>query len=513
MSATDAPTIETAPELGLARRRRWGRAIAGTMLAAGLAAAGFLVANPFDRGGGSGNGFANGSATSLATVERTSLTAQTQVDATLGYADASTIAVPGGTPAATIDQADQAAATARGQLETARATLAADRTALAQARATLAADRQRAAVECRGANAAEGAGDGSSDGSSGGGGTSPCSTAAQALATDEQTLDTNAAKVATDEQSVATARTALADAEESLAKARATAAVYGESSLFTYLPDVGQVIRRGQTLFEIDGQPVVLLYGPVTPWRAFVPGMSPGRDVAELNANLRALGYGPGLSGNAFTSETAAAIRRFQRAHGIPETGRLLLGAVAFEPGAVRVTSVTPTIGSVVQAGAVLAVTSTRREVTIDLDAAQQTDVAVGDPVTITLPDDRTTPGKVSYVGSVATAPTDSDQNGADESPTVEVRVVPTHPAETGRLDQAPVFVSITTATAERVLAVPVTALLALAGGGYAVEEVGRDGAHRLIPVELGLFDDSSGRVEVTGPGLTAGQRVVVPAT
>jgi peptidoglycan hydrolase-like protein with peptidoglycan-binding domain len=510
VTATDAPTIETAPELGLARRRRWQRAIAATAVVAGLAVAGILVANPFEGDGGSG-GFGNGSPTSLAPVERTSLSAETQVDATLGYADESTIVLPGGTPQATIEQAEQTAAAARSQLETARATLAADRKALEQAQATLAADRQRVAVECSGVNAAQSGGGGSEG--SGGGSSSPCSTAAQALATDEQTVDANAAKVAADVQSVAAARRALAAAEASVAKANASAAVYGASSLYTYLPDVGTVVRHDETLFEIDGTPVVLLYGPVTPWRAFKPGTSPGRDVAELNANLRALGYGPGLSGKEFTSETAAAIRRFQRAHGIAETGKLLLGAVVFEPRAVRVTSVTPTSGSVVQAGAVLEVTSTRRQVTIDLDASQQTEVAVGDPVTITLPDDRTTPGRVSFVGSVATAPSDSseDPDARDQTPTVEVHVVPTDPAATGRLDQAPVLVSITTERVEDALAVPVTALLALAGGGYAVEEVKRDGTHQLVPVELGLFDDSSGLVQVTGPGLEPGQRVVVP--
>jgi len=87
------------------------------------------------------------------------------------------------------------------------------------------------------------------------------------------------------------------------------------------------------------------------------------------------------------------------------------------------------------------------------------------------------------------------------------------HPAATGRLDQAPVDVSITTATVRNVLAVPVNALLALAGGGYAVEEVERAGLHQLVGVSVGLFDDATGMVQVSGGGLAAGQRVVVPAT
>jgi hypothetical protein len=55
--------------------------------------------------------------------------------------------------------------------------------------------------------------------------------------------------------------------------------------------------------------------------------------------------------------------------------------------------------------------------------------------------------------------------------------------------------------------------LLALAGGGYAVEVVDAGGLHHLVPVTLGIFDDASGHVQVSGAGLGAGQRVVVPSS
>ncbi|HEY3921078.1 MAG TPA: peptidoglycan-binding domain-containing protein, partial [Gaiellaceae bacterium] len=262
----------------------------------------------------------------------------------------------------------------------------------------------------------------------------------------------------------------------------------------------------------VDGQPVSLLYGATAAWRAFVPGMPPGEDVAELNENLDALGYGNTLS-DEFTSATSSAIDAFQSARGMPATGALLLGSVVFEPGAVRVTTVTPTLGATVAPGPVLGVTSTGRVVTIELDAAQQSELEVGDPVVITLPNNATTPGRVSFVGKVATAPS-SDQSGGgngSSAPTIEVDVAPTDPAATGTLDQAPVNVSITTATARNALVVPVDALLALASGGYAVERV-TAGVHQLVAVNLGLFDDAEGFVQVTGSGLAPGQRVVVPA-
>src|SRR5258708_14128063 len=113
-------------------------------------------------------------------------------------------------------------------------------------------------------------------------------------------------------------------------------------------------------------------------------------------------------------------------------------------------------------AGTVLAARSARRVVTIALDAAEQAEVKAGDRVTITLPGGQATPGVVSSVGKVATG---------GSTPTVTVLVTPADPAATGSLDQAPVQVSLTTASVQDALVVPVNALMARASGGYAVEE------------------------------------------
>jgi multidrug efflux pump subunit AcrA (membrane-fusion protein) len=95
----------------------------------------------------------------------------------------------------------------------------------------------------------------------------------------------------------------------------------------------------------------------------------------------------------------------------------------------------------------------------------------------------------------------------------VTVEVSPTDPAATGTLDHAPVEVAITTATVRNALTVPVDALLARAGGRYAVEVVNPNGVHRLVDVRPGIFDDADGLVQVSGSSLAAGQRVVVPGT
>jgi hypothetical protein len=143
----------------------------------------------------------------------------------------------------------------------------------------------------------------------------------------------------------------------------------------------------------------------------------------------------------------------------------------------------------------------------VQIDTAYQSQVKRGDKVTITLPDLKTTQGKVTSVGRVAEA--GSDNQGAK----VTVGIEPVDPKATGSLDQAPVQVSIITDSAKDVLNVPVNSLLALLDGGYGVEVVGSAGERRLVPVELRMFDQDSGLVEVTGAGLKAGQRIVVPAS
>lgn len=294
-------------------------------------------------------------------------------------------------------------------------------------------------------------------------------------------------------------------------------AVAGQArGIVTALPAVGQVIKQGQLLYRVDGRPVVLLYGSTPAYRALAEGATAadvtGADIRQLNAALVALGYASSdnldPTSDEFSWATKAGVKSLQDALGVDETGALALGDVVFEPAALRVTDLTATLGSPA-GGTVLKATSTRRHVSVDLDADLQSEIRAGDAVTITLPDGRTTPGRVSTVGSVATAPAP----GSNSSPTVDVDVTLTDPGATGTLDQAPVQVAITTDAAKNVLVVPVTALVALAGGGYAVEVVGPDGAHRLVAVSLGLFDDAHGLVQVTGSGLAAGQRVVVPSS
>jgi hypothetical protein len=308
------------------------------------------------------------------------------------------------------------------------------------------------------------------------------------------------------------------------------------SGTYTELPATGQVISQGQVLYRVNDSPVVLLYGSTPAYRTLSAGAR-GADVAELNADLVALGYATSAqlspTSASFGSATTTALEKLQAARGVTRNGTLTLGQAVFEPIAVRVTTLSALLGGRAQIGQiVMQGSSTTRQVQAALDASQQTDVAVGDKVTITLPNNRTTPGVVSSVGTVATCPSSSGagglssdsaapgsdtcssaSSGSSSTPTITMGVTPSDPAATGTWDQAPVQVGITTASVPSALVVPVTALLAQSDGGYAVEVVGAGGTNHLVQVSLGLFDDADGQVQVTGSGLAAGQKVVVPAT
>ncbi len=131
----------------------------------------------------------------------------------------------------------------------------------------------------------------------------------------------------------------------------------------TSLPSVGQFVSQGQVLYEVSGAPVVLLYGSTPAYRSLSEGMT-GADVEQLNADLVALGYVTSTelsaTSNEFTYWTEAGVEKLQKALGVTQNGTLSLGQAVFERAAVRVTSVSATLGAPAQAGQpVLSATST----------------------------------------------------------------------------------------------------------------------------------------------------------
>ena len=278
----------------------------------------------------------------------------------------------------------------------------------------------------------------------------------------------------------------------------------------TALPALGSVIDRGQTVAEVDGLAVPLLFGDRPLWRQLDANATDGVDIQELEANLVALGFARSDSltvDQDWTSATTAATKAWQNSLGRDQTGEVAPGDAVVLPGPVRVSAHPSAVGNPA-GGPVLGVTGTTRVVSVDLDATKQSLVSVDQAVEVVLPDTTTTTGTITSVGSVAEAGQDEDGDGSPDSSTVEVLVALDDPSAGGSLDQAPVTVRVVTSAAQGVLAVPVSGLLALADGSSVVERVETDGTTRQVPVETGAFAD--GWVEVTGD-LAEGDDVVVP--
>jgi multidrug efflux pump subunit AcrA (membrane-fusion protein) len=291
------------------------------------------------------------------------------------------------------------------------------------------------------------------------------------------------------------------------------------SGTVTALPAVGDVVRRGGRLYALAGKPVLLMYGAVPAYRDLAEGVSDGRDVEQLERNLQALGFSPGVVDDQFTYETAAAIRAWQEAGGLKATGEVELGRVAFLPGPQRVTGLETTLGEALGGGGggegesgeseppsipVLRTSSTRRIVSVALDADQQSIAHRGQRVQVVLPGGGEAAGKVSRLAAVeASAGEGGPGEEAEAGVEATIAVVGKHriPA----LDGAAVSVLFTQRVRKDVLSVPLTALLAIGGERFAVDVV--DGsARRRIVVTPGLAADGSAEVE--GNGLRAGMTV-----
>jgi peptidoglycan hydrolase-like protein with peptidoglycan-binding domain len=268
----------------------------------------------------------------------------------------------------------------------------------------------------------------------------------------------------------------------------------------------GEVMTQGYELFRVDDQPVILLYGEVPAYRTMSLGVQPGNDVIQLELALLELGHdrdGRVVVDGVFDEATEAAVISWQTATGARTDGVVELGEVVFLPESIRVATVTKSSGDPARDGDVVLVTSSNDTfVTVELSTDDQDLVEVGDSVSVELPDGTDVSATVTEIGTVA-------QARQDGSTYFEMTVTLDDAAAAIGLDEAPVDVAVVSDSVSQVFVVPVTALVALSEGGYAVEVETADGATRLVAVETGLFADGS--VEVTASELEAGLLVVVP--
>lgn len=374
----------------------------------------------------------------------------------------------------------------------------------------------------------------------------------------------------------------------------------GRAGTVTAIPDEGSTVEQGDVLFEIDGEPVVLLYGDIPFYRTLrdLSTNMTGEDVRQLEEALTALGLNDGIAtvDDEFTSATETLVESFEEAYGIDQNGRVDAGEVVFLPGPVEIVSVglevgqavtpgglaltvaDPTLGGtqgpdvlqletslaalgfdasgtmtvdglfttetrralrdfqvslgadddgIVQLGevvfrsdpifvsdqlvepgapvnpgtAVLAVASADKFVTLDLPASDQQEIALGQAVVVELPDSTKVPATITSIASIAKA--------GNQGPVFEVVITLDDSSVAAGLDEAPVDVEVVTDSRTQVVAIPVTALLALREGGYAVEVEQADGTTRLVAVDPGFF--AGGLVEVESGDIGPGDRVVIP--
>jgi multidrug efflux system membrane fusion protein len=293
------------------------------------------------------------------------------------------------------------------------------------------------------------------------------------------------------------------------------------SGTVTALPAVGDVVHRGGRLYALAGEPVLLIYGAVPAYRTLADGVTEGADVEQLERNLAALGYEPGTVDEDFTYATAEAVRAWQEAHGLEATGEVELGRVAFLRGAQRVTALEATLGEALGGGGggsesegeaeapstpVMRTSSTRRVVSVELEADQQSIARRGERVAVVLPGGAEVPGEVRSLAAIE-ASGGEEGSGEEAEPGVEATVSVTGRHRIPALDGATVNVLFTEQVRKQVLSVPLTALLAIGGERFAVY-VDEGGTRRQIVVTPGLA--AAGYVEVQGKGLRPGMTVEV---
>ena len=268
----------------------------------------------------------------------------------------------------------------------------------------------------------------------------------------------------------------------------------------------------------------VAMYGDHPAWRSFETGMSAGDDIYQLEQNLVSLGYDKDKSiliDREFDENTHKAVEAMQSLMGVSVTGKLSFKDILFIPGpsvvqyssshtelGAMIVTTNPVLGlipieKVIEKSGEPEVTKSLQKVNSSIEVANQDLVGVGLSVSIELPDENIIAGTISDIGEIAVIPL-----GNQGEPYLEIVIaideVESFPEWTG----ATVTVSVTKKLASDVLAAPVTSLLAVLGGGYAIEII-ENGLTKLVPVSVGLYAD--GYVEIDGDGIKEGTEVIVP--
>lgn len=295
--------------------------------------------------------------------------------------------------------------------------------------------------------------------------------------------------------SVAEVRTLSVDheAEGTLVYEPSIAVVAPAAGTVTRIVDAGVSLSAGDVIAVVDDVPIVWLDGDVPAWRTMSDG-DVGDDVAQLEASLDALGYnadGDVTIDDEFTSATASMVEDWQEALGTAVTGRVELGTVVFGGGRSRVAGVSVAVGASVGADTELvSLGSFDRMASFELDPGDAVTLAVGDPVSVRLPDRSVVDAVVAHIEQAADTWTVTTTSGQVELP---------------ELDVVDVGLEWTRDVVTDELTIPSSALLRLDDGTYVVDVLHDDGTERRV-VEVGTAVGT--RVAVSS-GLSAGDTVV----
>jgi len=273
----------------------------------------------------------------------------------------------------------------------------------------------------------------------------------------------------------------------------------------TAVASEGDVLGHGDTLFAVEGDPVTLFVTDVPFYRTLTVG-TVGDDVRVLEETLATSGFdadGALIVDGEFDDATLDAVVAWQESIEAPVDGVVNIGEIVVTEDPIRIATAHIGIGSNVGPGTMLFTPSTSTSVvSVQLPAEDQEIVVVGDAVNVVMPNGTDEPGTVTSVGTIAIR---SQEFGTY----FEVEVILDREGAGAGLDEAPVEVELIDDRAVDVLAVPVSALLALSEGGYAVEVDDGSGGTTLVGVDVGMYAD--GWVEITSAQIEAGMRVVTP--
>lgn len=273
------------------------------------------------------------------------------------------------------------------------------------------------------------------------------------------------------------------------------------SGTITWMPAPGDVVKLGQPAFSVNNVPVVLIHGTVPLYRDLWEGLT-GPDVQELEQSLYDLGYTDVTVDGTYDYATTSAVWAWQQSLGLEPTGWVAINQVVVADGDIRVALQALTAGSQLGGDAnqtVLTYSGTTQVVSVPLDVNLQHLIAEGDTATVTLPNGKKIDGTVESISKVAST--------IEDKQILPMIVSVKDQNALSGFDAAPVTLDIVSGEHKNVLAVPITALVALQGGGYGVQVV-QDSAVSYLEVETGMFAD--GMVEISGDGISEGLTVGV---